>query len=64
MPLFSVVLHGKGENEKDSYFTNGNEIVDNERRAGSWSDFQQASKAAMRARLQDPFNRKVTVADH
>lgn len=63
MPLFFVVLQGKGEGDKDSYFTKQNEVVENMNQAEGWSDFNEASKAAARARLQDGLNRKIFVID-
>jgi hypothetical protein len=61
---FSVVLHPKKGKEQAgrNYFLPSNIIVGASGR-GAFADFDEASKAAQRARLQDPENRRVTVEE-
>lgn len=50
--MFAVILHGKEDGQRDEFFTPQNEIVGTDS-MGVWKRFPDASKAAMRARLQD-----------
>lgn len=63
MPKFVVVLHKTETQDKDAYFTPQNEVVPYDRQ-GTWFNFDEAQKAAQRARLQDPLNRRVTVKEY
>lgn len=63
MPIYTVVLNGRTQNEKPEFFTPHNEIVSADAR-GVWNNFQEAHKAALRAALQDPLSRRVTVKEY
>lgn len=62
MGFYVVKLWAKGKEGKNEFFTPQNEIVATGRK-GAWSNYVEAQKAAMRARLQDPHGRRVTVEE-